>query len=279
MTTEMLLPAKPTSVTVELVRGCNLDCTMCLGSGDRKPRLAERRLVVRIVEQIRSLDLQWVRFCGDGEPTLHPQLPEFAALIRKARVPIVGFVTNGTRLFAPLVEHLRDAGLNFVAVSLDAATEATFARIRRGNVPLSVVENNLRALLEFRARTGWAVEVQANFVVQPGNEDEVDLFVARWAGQVDRVNLLRLTSLNGARNPSAGPCYMARSKLYVSVDGDIFPCFYLHAPAEPIGSVSTETIADVWSRQRRAVALNPAAPATRLCSRCTYSDQPWERKA
>lgn len=275
MTNTLHLPTTPTSVTIEIVRGCNLACKMCLGSHSDRPRHADHCFIAKVIEQVRTLDLKWLRFCGDGEPTLHPELADFVRLARDAGVPIVGFVTNGTLLGSPLVDRLHDAGLNFLTVSLDAATEETYTRIRRGKVPLSTVENNLRRILALRARTGWPIEVQVNFVVQPDNVAEVDLFVARWCGEVDRVNLLRRTTFDGMRDPAKGPCYMARSKLYVSVDGDIYPCFHLYPPVQPIGTLSTDTIGEVWLRRRRVVEAKPEAAATALCNRCTYSEEPW----
>lgn len=270
---------QPTSVSVEIVRGCNLDCPMCLTEReDEKVRRMSHDLYRLIVGQLRGMGLRTLRFCGDGEQSLHPSFAEFVAEARAAGIETVGVVTNGTRLLPPLVEQLFQAGLGFMAVSVDAATEPTYRSIRRGRHSLAEVEENINIVLRCRKRWGWKLEVQVNYVVQPLNLAEVGMFKERWEGVVDQVNLLRLTSQTSSRLAEYGvfePCYMLRKKLYVSVDGDIYPCFYLYAPIIPMGNVQETTIGEVWAGRRETVSQDPDAIFTPLCRSCTYTDEHW----
>jgi MoaA/NifB/PqqE/SkfB family radical SAM enzyme len=144
---------------------------------------------------------------------------------------------------------------------------------------LGVIEANLEHVLRLREQTNWPLDVQVNYVVQPENVAEVNQFMRRWSGRVDRVNLLRLTSQSALRSEALGtlaPCYMARTKLYVSVNGGIYPCFRTSLPIEPLGLLRDVSIGEVWRLRRAAAAADPTSLLTPLCHRCTYNPEPWE---
>jgi radical SAM protein with 4Fe4S-binding SPASM domain len=274
------LALQPNSVSVEIVRGCNLDCPMCLTEREtQKFRRMDRELYKLVIGQLSAMGLKTLRFCGDGEQSLHSLFPEFVSIARRSGFETVGIVTNGTLLSHSLIVRLYEAGLNFIAVSVDAATESTYRKIRRGRHALEEVENNIKNIIQCRETWNWKIEVQLNYVVQPLNIDEVSDFQSKWRPLVDQVNLLRLTSQTASRKAEYGvlePCYMLRKKLYISVDGDIYPCFYLYQPIEPIGNVRQISVGEAWRVRREKVAADFSAVYTPLCESCTYTHKHWE---
>jgi radical SAM protein with 4Fe4S-binding SPASM domain len=267
-------------VSVEIVRGCNLACPMCLTEReDEKVRRMPADLYEVILQQLRIAGVKTLRFCGDGEQTLHVSFPDYVAFAHASGIETVGVVTNGTQLLPPLVRKLFTAGLNFMAVSVDAATEPTYRAIRRGRHTLAQIEDNIMYILKCRQRWQWGLELQVNYVVQPLNVGEVEAFRKRWHGVVDQVNLLRLTSQTSSRRVEYGvlePCYMLRRKLYISVDGDVYPCFYLYPPIQPLGNVGSVSLKDIWRERRARASRDPDTLFTPLCQHCTYTDQHWK---
>lgn len=119
---------------LSLVDRCNFRCSYCRPEPEREPcqpGLADEQLL----ELVRRLDqvtpLAKVRLTG-GEPLLHPRPVELVAGLRR-RLPAARLclTTNGTRL-SRLALPLRQAGLDAINVSLDAADAQTFRRATGG---------------------------------------------------------------------------------------------------------------------------------------------------
>ncbi|MFR9796430.1 FxsB family cyclophane-forming radical SAM/SPASM peptide maturase [Streptomyces sp. MS06] len=123
---------------------CNLDCTYCYlyrgqdrGWRDRPPRTARPtmlRTAARIAEHVRTHGLDRIRIeLHGGEPLLAGPDPVLAytRAVRAAVPPdcrVTATVqTNGTRLTAPALDRLADAGLR-VGLSLDGGRAAHNAR-------------------------------------------------------------------------------------------------------------------------------------------------------
>lgn len=269
----------PTSISVEIIRGCNLDCPMCLTQRDKgELKRMEPNLYNLILGQVSKFKIPRIRFCGDGEPTLHPILPQFVAWACDAGIKTIGVVTNGTCLKTKFLEDLYIAGLNFMAISVDAATEFTYKKIRRGKHTLAELEENIQNLLNCRDKWDWKIEIQLNFVVQHLNASEVEQFQNKWKNVVERVNILRLTSQTTSRIVEFSvlePCPMLLKKLYVAVNGDIFPCFYFYPPILPLGNVKMNSIGRVWFQRLENMSKDQSTIFTPLCKQCSYTDQPW----
>ncbi|MFI9761999.1 FxsB family cyclophane-forming radical SAM/SPASM peptide maturase [Streptomyces sp. NPDC051963] len=121
---------------------CNLDCSYCyIYSGqdpswrDRPARTGEatmRQTAIRIAEHVRAHRLDRIRIeLHGGEPLLTGPAPvlAYARAVREA-VPceVTATVqTNGTRLTAPTLDRLSDAGIR-VGLSLDGGRAAHNAR-------------------------------------------------------------------------------------------------------------------------------------------------------
>lgn len=115
---------------VSITNRCNLRCTYCLPENARfaqldasVPELCELMSLVAAAVPVHKL-----RITG-GEPTLEPRLVE---LTRHAAslTPQVALTSNGTRL-APHLPALREAGLQRLNISLDAADALGFERAAR----------------------------------------------------------------------------------------------------------------------------------------------------
>ena len=93
-----------------------------------------------------------VDLTGGGEPLLHPRLEEMVRQVKSAGC-MVGFSTNATLLFPDRCQSLLEAGLDWVAYSIDGATPATYEKIRVG-ASFETVMKNITGVQQLKERRG-----------------------------------------------------------------------------------------------------------------------------
>ena len=180
-----VLPDLPDELQVEVTGACNLRCRMCLvryaPAVGRKQGALDFEQFLALVDslpKIRKLTLQ-----GLGEPLLSPHLLE---MVRYAvrRGAAVGFNTNGVLLDAAIANELIDAGLSWLHVSLDGATEATYQDVRHGPRleprpgQFNHVVANLRRLVSLRRpHMSETPRIQVVFVAMRRNVAELERLV------------------------------------------------------------------------------------------------------
>jgi radical SAM protein with 4Fe4S-binding SPASM domain len=129
-----LAPPLPRELQLEVTGACNLACKMCLVR--YRPKLGRRQGAMcfhtfkALVDDVP--DLERVVLQGLGEPLLAPdlfQMIEYAS----ARGIRIGFNTNGTLLTRERARRLVELDLDWLHISIDGATAATYEGIRDGS--------------------------------------------------------------------------------------------------------------------------------------------------
>jgi SynChlorMet cassette radical SAM/SPASM protein ScmF len=167
-----------TSLYLYIAGNCNLACRHCWivptyvpskGGGeavDNSLGYIKLEHVSKAIREAKPLGLQSVKLTG-GEPTLHPQFRELLTLIHNEGLRI-HIETNGTLIDKDLARFMKEAGVEFVSVSLDGARAETHDHMR--GVPGSYD----RALAGIRALAAVGYPVQAICTLHRGNVAEVD---------------------------------------------------------------------------------------------------------
>ncbi len=111
---------------------CNMSCKYCYSRSNEPIAFPADRPVSQLVDVARAFDGN-ITLIG-GEPTVREDLPDLISRVKTA-LPgrTVSVATNGQRLARPgYVEALREAGMDFVFLSLNAVSlEPTDAAYRR----------------------------------------------------------------------------------------------------------------------------------------------------
>ena len=179
---------------------CNLACRMCaphfegwetvhgVAKGQLDPGLWER-----IVKGIAADDLRFdhIIFQWLGDPSVHPELGRLIATAAEELAGRVGYLrvdTNAILLTPARIEALLGGQLRpegpplLVVVTVDAHLPSTYALVK-GRDALARVRRHVRHLIRLRRRLGprCRVNLQLQFVVQPGNAHEAGDFLAYWA--------------------------------------------------------------------------------------------------
>ena len=173
-----LTPPLPTELQVEVTGACNLACQMCLVR--YRPKLGKAQGAMcfhtfkRIVDDVPTLEKLTLQ--GLGEPLLAPdffRMLEYAA----ERGIRMGFNTNGTLLTRPKARRLVELGVDWLHVSVDGATAATYESIRDGSDFARVRENVIGLVEEIRAENAERPDVMLVFVAMRRNIGELPALV------------------------------------------------------------------------------------------------------
>lgn len=136
---------------------------------DRRAMAIEKAL--EIIDDCADIGVAAIQFTGGGEPTLHPG---FRYAICRTHLHGMKFsvVSNGVLVDEDLASRMIKA--SWVRISLDAATEDTYVKMRR--VHRNHWDRAQRAVSHLRAAkeaAGSSCEIGVGFVVMPENWREV----------------------------------------------------------------------------------------------------------
>jgi radical SAM protein with 4Fe4S-binding SPASM domain len=278
---------RPAHLKIELTNACNLRCPLCPHPRmERAQGMMSPSLLARIVE-MAAPELEFAYLHHLGESLLHPALGEMIA-IAKSRGAAVGLSTNGTLLDGERSAALLDGGLDLLVISLDAASEATYAAMRPprrvGATSLAAVTGRIEAFLverEIRARAGGRPLVSVQMLVTPKNAPEADAFVARWHRPERGVAVMLKEPRDWAGAvplvppPSTvgrGRCRMPWTELTILWDGRVVPCANHAEAVNVLGDLTHQTLDEVWNgpamRALRAAHARGDAAAVPVCARC-----------
>lgn len=147
-----VLKSYPRRLVLELTNACNLNCVMCGRNA------ADFKLTSFDMDVFRSLEplmdtVEEVTLMGWGEPTIHPHFKEMLEIVNRHSARKY-FCTNGMNL-KNIGDAVFDYNVDVFAVSVDGATDASNARIRRGS-KLSQITEELKYIVEEKKRRGAA---------------------------------------------------------------------------------------------------------------------------
>lgn len=175
-----VVPALPRSLYLETTNRCDSECQTCIRTFRSLEPPADLTLarVQAIVEQFPILDR--VVLHGIGEPLLNREIFDIVAWL-KTRVATVLFNSDAISLTPPRARRLIESGLDEYRVSMDAATAATYRRLR-GVAQFDRVVGNVRRLVALGRELGRQTpRVSLWFTASRANVEELPAFV-RLAG-------------------------------------------------------------------------------------------------
>ncbi|MBW4889316.1 radical SAM protein [Mucilaginibacter sp. HMF5004] len=166
------------TLRVSLLSTCNLGCVYCtMGTEeeittDRKPQTPAAVFLRHIRKLHEQLDLKTIRFTG-GEPLLYRELPEVIAGVRAMGIEDIKMTSNAF-LLDRLAPALKDAGLQYINVSLDAMdSDSFFAMTRRKQLQ--------RTLKGIETALACGLDIKLNAVMMKGKNDDQVLPLLEYA--------------------------------------------------------------------------------------------------
>jgi GTP 3',8-cyclase len=274
--------------------GCNYRCIGCEyeAANREKPASMPPARLMRLLEELRTMGVDSVEFCGGGEPSIYPKLEEAILHGRKLGLAF-GLLTNGSGIHGSLAETVARE-LSYMRVSLDAATAKTYANIRRPiGTDFDEILANIRALGARRDTLGSPLLISIKFLVSKNNLREIPAAfeLAETLG-VDSLQFKALRqskfTLSPLEQESAAAqirtlremhpnlkvvggvekvlatcqCWLTPLQTTIDARGDVLLCcYYLHRrERHRIGNISRKPFREVWGSQKHIRAIEGIRP-------------------
>ncbi|MBF0539694.1 MAG: radical SAM protein [Nitrospirae bacterium] len=168
------LMSYPIYMIIDPTNHCNLRCALCPTWQDTQGRpkgMMALDSYKRLLDEVGPY-VFGVYLCNWGEPLLNPHLAEMIEYA-KGYNTIVGFSSNLNRLSDETAGRIAASGVDFIVLSIDGATEDSYAKYRVGG-SFSTVMANIERLLAYREASKPFPQLIWQFLVNRYNEGEVE---------------------------------------------------------------------------------------------------------
>jgi len=168
----------PVDYTVGLVTTCNMCCEMCFRRWDPNKYskdFIDDDVFQKLVNAMRTQKPEIIRWHCDGELLNEPAASKFLNTVVEMSADENCFSTNGQNI-DHYIEKLVGTKLTLLIISVDAATEETYKKIRHAN--FSKLLNNIRKLNTYKEENNLSTpRLKFMFVLMEENKHELGLFV------------------------------------------------------------------------------------------------------
>jgi len=202
----------PITIDMALTRACNYGCEYCyamLQENDRK--VIDRDVIFRFLEDCAEIGVKGISLVSDGESTISPV---FADTVRRGSELGLSMAvgTNGLALTKLRLEEILPH-LTYLRVNISAGERDRYAQIM-GVRPewFDRVCQNIRDMVEIKARRGLPVTIGMQMVVMPSYGDQI-LPLAR-LGRELRPDYLVLKHCSDSEDGELGVDYGGYQALY-----------------------------------------------------------------
>lgn len=286
---------QPFAISTEIVRGCNLRCTNCVGGsihGD-SIQFMSPELFEKLIKEVHTKTF-YLQLWFQGEPLLHGNLREILQISGKFKMFSV-LATNGILLDEEKRKMIVEQKLKKIIITTDPlpASENGF---RIGGQSEKVYENIRQLIRQKEELKSHYPLVEVQMIVTHDNEklmsgfryDMIKLGVEKVTFKSAHFDNLKdpdlpvpsvLARYKKAENglwetirPVRNRCRRLWSTVVVSNNGDIVPCCFDKKLQYILGNSSTENVRKIWYGNKfsdyRALILKNRK-STDICNNCT----------
>lgn len=279
----------PVRFNVEPTNYCNLSCSMCPRELNRPFGYMEFNLFQKIIDESICYGKRLIITINkDGEPLLHPELPQMIKYAKDKKAAYkINFYTNGILLTEAKSIELIKSGLDTVHISIDAFTKETYKKVKNSE-KLEIVEENVKRLIELKKKHHSKTPLIIVKIIQtPDTEDEIKPFVNKWKrvadfieigeyhtwdGTLDSSNQFNLDNLSKGINRY--PCTFLWYNPVILWDGRVTTCCVDYQGKGIIGDIKEETLAEIWQgdtlQKIRKAHLEGRYDSIPLCNKCQF---------
>jgi len=286
--------SSPNLVVIENTSFCNSSCSMCPHSVmRRKQGTMKTDLFRKIIDQCNKFGVKQVGLHNFGEPLMDKDFIEKVRYATQKKNFCVGTSTNAALMGSEIAKEIILSGLDTINFSIDAFTKSSYEKIRVG-LPFEEVIKNVENFIDIRKQLSRKKpEIIVDFIETELNKGEKELFINKWKGQVDKVNITTLHAWGGSYEGKAGkgkfhskllkikrePCRFLWTDMVINWDGRVSACCQDYEAKMVIGDINKNTLQEIWQgkiindlRKKHLAGKFCEIP---LCSRCNYRSVWW----
>lgn len=263
----------PTTVVLELVNRCDLECVMCYQGfrNDSEKFTVDENSLDKIFKDFKDNNLSALMLTA-SEPLLYKHFDKVLQRAEEANIMDVFIFTNGNLLNEKNSKLILNSCVTRLFVSIDAATEETYNKIR---LPVSKrlletkrlekLENNVKNFVKMKSDLKKKLPLtRVSFVALKENSHEVEIFKNKWEGIVDSVEIQRETSIDvydkiknySEKKLTNYNCNKPWGDMAIYSNGLVGPCCNLVGRKTPIGNIKNNSIAEIWSGKKMTELRN-----------------------
>ena len=270
-------PPFPLEIGFELSNYCNLSCEMCyLSVRNNIPdkKRIDLDIIRKVMEESKHHNLPAVKIGSNAEAFMHPQIVEIIDLILSYDIMDVFLITNGTLLSEKIAKIIVEKELARLSISLDAATEETFKKIRGAS--LAEVEANIHRVIELKKKHNSPLPyIRVTFAKQESNIHEMEAFLEKWQGKADCIDFQdcldygNVDELKDIKNTDF-TCSQPFQRVRVDECGNVYPCCTYYQKYHKLGNLKDHSLAELWNgKQANALRESFASKTQSLaCKNC-----------
>ena len=287
----------PTTVVLELVNRCNLECVMCYqGFRNRAEKSTiDLKSLEAIFKDFKDNNLSAL-ILSVSEPLLYKDFDQVLELAKKAKIMDILLFTNGTLLNKINTKKILESSVTRLFVSIDGASSDTYNRVR---VPVSErlkeknrlddLESNIKNFIKMRNELFKELPiVRTSFVALKLNNFERKKFIDKWIDIVDSVEIQRETSIKAYDDIKLGKfnlkdnkknydCSEPWGQVTVYSDGTVAPCCNTVGRNLPIGNIKKNSLKEIWNgpemqKVRKSFLKNDPSNVCKACIENSQSE-------
>lgn len=269
----------PLLVDIELSSLCNLKCPMCYTITEEfkhkvNAKLMEENLFKKIIDEI-ALKVPAIRLSLRGEPTLHPQLIEFAKYAKQKGVREISFLTNGSRFTKEYFEQILESGVDWITISIDGVGDM-YEGIRRPLKFCDIFEivKMIKAVKTEKKVHRPVIKIQSIWPAIKENPEEFYNLFSPYADAIAFNPLIDyLDNDNDIVYTENFSCPQLYQRLVVGADGSVMMCSNDEENANIIGNANIESIYGIWHGEKLKVVrghhkVENGYKEISVCKRC-----------
>lgn len=247
----------PHTIEIELTNDCNFSCIHCNRNNmDREVGYLSLELFKKLVDEISNYPISLLRFVGEGEPSIHPELRQIMEYVSSKPFP-VEFTTNGTLFDKYSPQEILSWNIDILGISVDGLDKNTYEKIR-----LNGDYNNLKQnVINFhQARkcknTAYPLICIRNVIFPSYSPVHMNDFSSNWKKFSDQVTFNTYHSYKKQENTVSNKrCTMFFFYCPVRWDGSIHFCAYQHifGNSFAIGNIADNDLRTIWLGRRLKV--------------------------
>lgn len=282
----------PTTVVLELVNRCDLECVMCYQGfrNDAEKFTVDETMLDKIFNDFKKNKLSALMLTA-SEPLLYKHFDKVLKRAEDAEIMDVFIFTNGNLLNEKNSRLILNSCVTRLFVSIDAATEETYNKVR---IPVSKrlleenrlkkLENNVKNFIKLRNDLNKKLPItRVSFVALKENSHEVELFKSKWENIVDSVEIQRETSIkvyDKIKNYRGKilknyNCNKPWGDMAIYSNGLVGPCCNLVGRKTPIGNIKDNPIKEIWNGSKMTELRNGFVKndPNEVCKSCIESQE------
>ncbi|WP_088183221.1 radical SAM/SPASM domain-containing protein [Sphingobium sp. Z007] len=174
----------PEGLLYSPLSSCNLNCIQCISKDSRKRAVRmDGRIKEDISRRVEAGEILWMFTDYSGDLLFaDKKYPGELDYVLELGIA-VHIDTNGVYLTAENIEKIMRSKVDAVSISVDAATDATYRKIRVGSPPVNQIFTAARSLVDARNAHDRKhnFRISMGFTLMRSNIEELPLFVAKAA--------------------------------------------------------------------------------------------------